>query len=326
MAATAPAGPPAPASANRVLDRVTIAANAIHPLELYRWSVQDPETHAAVLAIMHQRGGSGREAAMLREDFAGSCADAVAWLAMRRPDGPARRAIAIDLDGAALEWGRERASRLLGPLASGLETRAMDVMDAGPPNVPEADVIAALNFSVLYLHERDALVAYLANARRGLAPGGVLVMNLFGGPATIRVGTERHRVTPMPRLSTERAIPAFDYLWEVRSFDARRRVVDCRIHFELAAEAPPTRDVATATPGRTDTSVRRIDDAFQYDFKVWTPAELLQACRDAGFTSPEFWRHTYDPAKGAAGVFLGATEPRSVDGLESWTAYMVARA
>ncbi|MEZ6232967.1 MAG: class I SAM-dependent methyltransferase [Phycisphaerales bacterium] len=308
------------------MDRVTIADDAIHPLELYRWAVQDPETHAAVLAIMHQRGGSGREAAVFREDFAGSCADSVAWLAMRRAGGPARRAVAVDLDGAALAWGRARAARLLGSLASGLETRAMDVMDAGPPGVPEADVIAALNFSVLYLHEREALVAYLANARRGLGPGGVLVMNLFGGPATVRVGTERHRVTPTPRLSTERAIPAFDYLWEVRSFDAGRRVVDCRIHFEVAAETPAAGHVATGADARNAGGVRRIDDAFRYDFKVWTPAELLDACREAGFASPEFWRHTYDPSKGAAGVFLGATEPRSVDGLESWTAYVVARA
>ncbi|MCA9287798.1 MAG: hypothetical protein KDA05_04390 [Phycisphaerales bacterium] len=300
--------------------------SGFHPLELYRWAVQDPETHAAVLAIMHQRGGAGREPAVFREDFAGSCADSVAWLAMRRADGAARRAIAIDLDGGALEWGRERASRLLGSLASGLETRAMDVMDARPPGVPEADVIAALNFSVLYLHERNALVAYLASARRGLAPGGVLVMNLFGGPATVRVGTERHRVTPTPRMSTEAAIPAFDYLWEVRSFDAARRVVDCRIHFELAAKAPGAEELAIGADGRHVAGVRRIDDAFRYDFKVWTPAELLDACRDAGFASPEFWRHTYDPSKGAAGVFLGATEARSIDGLESWTAYVVARA
>ena len=95
---------------------------------------------------------------------------------------------------------------------------------------------------------------------------------------------------------------------------------------EVAAETPAAGHVATVAESRNAASVRRLDDAFRYDFKVWTPAELLDACREAGFASPEFWRHTYDPSKGAAGVFLGATEPRSVDGLESWTAYVVARA
>jgi len=54
-------------------------------LELYRWAVQDPETHATVLRLMYERLHPGRTPMLLREDFAGTSAEAVAWLALAPP-------------------------------------------------------------------------------------------------------------------------------------------------------------------------------------------------------------------------------------------------
>ena len=58
---------------------------------------------------------------------------------------------------------------------------------------------------------------------------GLLVLNLFGGPGTLRAHTDTHRVTPRPRLPGEAAIPPFDYLWEQRAADPQTQRIDCRI-------------------------------------------------------------------------------------------------
>lgn len=279
-------------------------------LELYRWAVQDPETHATVLDIMHRAGRPAHPALVLREDFAGTSADSVAWIALGG-DAP-RRAVAIDLDAAALRWAGDRAALLLGPRAAAIEFACRDALGTVPPEAPEADILSVLNFSIQYLSDPATLSAYLDVARRSLAPGGILVANLFGGRGARLPSIDRRRVEPAPRLPAERPIAPFDYVWEVRSWDPATRVADCRIHFEVADAASPG--------GR-----RRIDDAFRYDFRLWEPREVMEAAARAGFGAVEFWRHTYDPSKGAAGVFLGAVDPGAVAELSTWTGYIVAR-
>ncbi|HWB02451.1 MAG TPA: class I SAM-dependent methyltransferase [Verrucomicrobiales bacterium] len=276
-------------------------------LELYRWAVQDPETHAVVLRTMYERLRPGRHPAILREDFAGTAAESIAWVALKK----GRRAIAVDLDAQTLEWARCRAAHLLGPRSSNVSFVCGDARLTGPPEVPHADILAVLNFSICYQHDPDELQSYLRHALDVLAPDGILVLNLFGGAEAVRAGTTRHRVAPNPRLPGEAPVPEFEYLWEVRSCDAESRRLDCRIHF---AVPDPT------ASGR----MQEIRDAFSYDFRLWSVKELVRACGEAGFTDVQVWRHTYDALKGEDGVFLGSVEPQSLDALENWTAYVVA--
>lgn len=276
-------------------------------LELYRWSVQDPETHATVLRLMYERLHPGRTPTLLREDFAGTSAEAVAWLAL----GGGRRSIAVDVDGPTVAWAQARARRILGARAEALQFLEADVMTVAPPAVAAADILSVLNFSILYLRDEDALLAYLRHARQCVAAPGVLVLNLFGGPGALTPRVDRHAVTPRPRLPGELAIPSFEYLWEQRSFDPQTRHLDCRIHFRLPDPAGGG-------------SPRKLCDAFRYDWRLWTPAELMAQLREAGFDEVQVWRHTYDASRGAAGVFLGAVPPSTLDSLELWTAYIVA--
>jgi SAM-dependent methyltransferase len=277
-------------------------------LELYRWAVQDPEIHATVLAVMYGRTRPGKQPAVLREDFAGTGAESVAWIALKE----GRRAIAIDLDGPTLEWAQRRAARLLGPRADRIAFIQGDSMMVGPDDerVPPADIISVLNFSILYLRNRQSLHRYLQQARESLASDGVLVLNAFGGPAAVRPGTTRHHVTPKPRLPAEAPIPAFDYLWEVRTYEPESREIECLIHFQVTGnhERPELRE------------------AFRYLWRLWSLPELVEACTHAGFTDVKVWRHTYDASRGAAGIFLGPVEAAAVDGLDQWTAYIVAAA
>jgi SAM-dependent methyltransferase len=275
-------------------------------LELYRWAVQDPETHAIVLSTIYERLRPGRHAMVLREDFAGTSAESVAWVALARG-----RAVAVDLDGPTLEWAQRRAVRILGAYASGVSFVRGDVRTIGPPEVPGADIISVLNFSILYQHDEEELRSYLQNALKGLAPCGILVLNLFGGAPAVQTGTTRRRVTPQPRLPGEAPIQPFDYLWEVRSYDPASARLDCRIHFAVPDPREPERS-------------HEWRDAFSYDWRLWSVHELAGACTGAGFSDVQVWRHTYDPSKGDAGVFLGSVEPDSLPALESWNAYVVA--
>lgn len=272
-------------------------------LELYRWAVQDPETHATLLRVVYERLRPGHTATVLREDFAGTAADSAAWVALKN----GRRALAVDLDATTVAWARARAQRLLGRRADGLDFVVGDSLEVGPSpkGVDRADIVSVLNFSILYLREEALLRAYLRHAYERLSESGLLVLNLFGGPAAVRPGTTRHRVEPTPRLPTEVAIAPFDYLWEVKAYDAASRRVECAIHFELADGS-------------------RLHDAFQYEWRLWTPEELIEACLAAGFSNAKTWRHTYDPSKGADGVFLGPVASSTLDSLDQWTAYIVA--
>jgi SAM-dependent methyltransferase len=291
------AGVPAPGS----LVTGSLAPDA---LTLYRWAVQDPEIQSAVLERMFRHYTPDRAPLALREDFAGTSADSVAWVAMK----PGRTAIAVDRDAPTLDWARRRAEALLGPLARRVSFHACDVLDLAPPACPAADIISALNFSACYLHERDALLAYLRHVRACLAPGGVLAVNTFGGEEASAPGVTTHEVRPTPRLNTERPVAPFRSHWQCEGLDAGTRRIRCRLHFEVFDAGAPG--------GR-----QHLRDAFVYDWRLWTPAELGGAMLEAGFARAQTWRHTYDPARGAEGVFLGPVE--AFDEPASWTAYVV---
>lgn len=268
----------------------------IDKLELYRWAVQDPATHVAVLARMYQAIRLQNSPRVLREDFAGTSAEAVEWI--RAADN--RQAIAVDLDGATLAWAKERAGRLLGDRAERVQFLEADVLQIAPPQVPAADIISALNFSILYFHQRAQLEAYFQHAHRSLAHGGLLVMNLFGGAGATKAYVDKRHVTPAPR-EPEQAPPPFEYQWEQRNYNAVNGRIDCRIHFQASGQ--------------------ELRDAFTYDWRLWSLPELVDSLRAAGFADVQVWRHTYDPKRQPNPVFLGPVT--SINDDATWLAYVV---
>jgi SAM-dependent methyltransferase len=279
----------------------------IDKLELYRWAVQDPETHAIVLRTMYEQV-NGRTPILLREDFAGTSAESVAWVILHHGG----RAMAVDRDAPTVEWARRRAVRLVGPLASRISFFHDDVRNVGPPEAPAADIISVLNYSILYQREQQELLSYFRHALNCLAPDGILVCNFFGGADAVQTGATRSQVTPNPRLSTEAPIAPFEYVWEVRSYDPALQRLDCRIHFFVPDPSMPN-------------GAYEVRDAFQYDWRLWSAPELIEACQQASFAKVQLWRHSYDPLKGADGVFLGPVQPDSLPAAGRWSAYIVAR-
>lgn len=263
---------------------------APHKLDLYRLAVQHPAAEAAFLERVYRRYFPGREPTRLREDFAGTAAVAAQWVSIHDD----RRALAIDSHAPTVRWAARRAARDLGHRAQDLHLVCADVLDLASPR---ADVVCALNFSALIYHDRAALLRYLRHARKCLDRRGVFVMDLFGGPGSMRPGVQSRRVVPPPG----EPFGPFTYRWEQRSFDHATARIDCRIGFDLPR--------------------RRIDNAFRYDWRLWSPAELRELAAEAGFDRCDLWCDRFDPVRG---VSDGAYRPtRSIPAREDFVACLV---
>ncbi|MGP1347262.1 MAG: class I SAM-dependent methyltransferase [Phycisphaerales bacterium] len=240
----------------------TLGGREANRYDLYEWCVQSPEMEARFLRAVH--GGGAR---VLGEDFAGACGVARAWIGL---DGD-YEAVGVDRDPEPLEHAARRQSerdhRSDGPASrragiDRLHLRVRDVLEAGD----RCDVLCALNFGVSELHRRDRLMSYLRAALFRLESGGILVVDTYGGPDAMAAGVYEKMV----RLGEEWGGGAVGYEWEQVSADPATARVRNAIHFVLP-------------------DGRRMDDAFEYDWRVWSTPELREAMLEAGFRATEVY-------------------------------------
>ncbi len=217
-------------------------ATRLDKFDLYTLCVQDPPRMAEFLDAVH--GACPRT---LRDDFAGPGAIARAWAARSLR----HRGIAVDLDAEPLRKtkGAARVKRV--------------VADVRKVN-EQADVICALNFGVCELHQRRDLLKYLAQARRTLHAGGILVCDLYGGSDSFTRSSTRKTVVVDARTRVK-------YSWVQEGGDAATCRVRNRIHFAL----------------QRGQSVTKYPDAFIYDWRLWSIPEIRDAMLEAGFRSVE---------------------------------------
>lgn len=233
---------------------------------LYEAAVQGEEFDLDLFERIYRRH-HGRTFRDLREDFCGTAAIAAAWVIRR----PRNRAWAVDIAASPLDWARAHRVPFLGAAARRLSLNRSDVRAPGGPSV---DLVCAMNFSYWVFKTRRDLLRYFRSARRSLRPGGLLVVNAFGGSATMERLVETRRIGASTS-AEGRPVPAFTYVWEQRSFNPIDHHLRCAIHFRL-------RD------GRV---MRR---AFTYDWRMWTLPEVQDAMRDAGFRSAEVYVEGWD--------------------------------
>ena len=151
----------------------------------------------------------------------------------------------------------------------------------------------------------DDLTAAYREEIADLAAEGILVGNLFGGPGAMRRTTDARWVEPAA--SEGESPPAsFEYRWEQRRYNAVNAHLDCRIHFTIE------------NPHGTSAV---IENAFVYDWRLWSLPEIIELLREAGFADAQVWRQTYDPAESRNSVFLGRVD--RIENLDTWTAYVI---
>jgi SAM-dependent methyltransferase len=256
------------------------------PHWLYQESVQSPEIHFGFFERAY-RERNGRRPLSLKEDFCGTALLAAQWV-----DGRAdRTAIGVDLDAPTLAWGRQHN---LAPLSDGargrIALRRDNVLHVVKPKV---DIVVALNFSYCIFRTREALRAYFEAARRSLSPGGLFIIDMFGGWEAQKPMVERTRHR------------GFTYLWELKHYDPVANFGHYCIHFEF----------------RDGGGIR---NAYTYHWRLWTLPEIREILLEAGFKDIDVYWEGFDQRSGYGNsVFRKVHKARNSQG---WIAFFAASA
>lgn len=224
---------------------------------LYEASVQDTEVDLHLIDRMVARS-TGGVAKTLREDFCGTAVLACAWV----QSDPERESWGVDLHAPILKWAKKHRLAELGKDATRVRLLEENVLTVQTPSV---DVIAALNFSYMIFEQRELLKQYFQNVFDHLTPGGVFVLDLFGGPNAQAVMKEKKKV-PEGTDFAGVPYPDFTYEWDQADFNAVNQHITCHIHFKGKTIVP-------------------ILNAFTYDWRLWSITEIIDVLKEVGFIS-----------------------------------------
>ena len=249
---------------------------------LYTKAVQSPKHDAGFLRTVY-RQLVGKEPYLLREDFCGTHAIARAWVRL----DARMRATGIDVDQESLNYGLARQNEeLTAAQRSRLSVAHGDVLTS---RLPKAQLVCAFNFSYYCFHERQTLVRYFRRVKRSLEPGGIFIVDAFGGPDHGEPSINR------------RALPGLRYSFEQEFFDPISNRT--RFHIHLQPDGQRVR--------------KRV---FSYDWRMWTIPEVRDAMEDAGFSQTVvYWEGTGRNGRGS-GRYHRRERGESC---RVWTAYVV---
>jgi len=249
---------------------------------LYLQSVQSPDTDAEFLRATYQELRK-RQPKILREDFCGTFQLCIEWAKLNTR----HQSFGLDLDPEPLQYGREALQKMPSGLRARVQTLEMNVLD---PKGPRSDLTVAMNFSYFIFQTRSEIVNYFRRARRSLNENGLLFLDVFGGSACADANEEKT------------VYPNFNYYWHQHGYDPVTARAKFSIHFKPKG-------------------MRKIEDVFTYDWRMWTIPELREALHDAGFTkSHVYWEGT-NRRGGGNGVF---TRTEKGEECQAWIAYLVA--
>lgn len=268
--------------AQRRRRRKTLARQA-DKHELYQRAVQDP-SHDLPLVERIFRRETGRRPLSLREDFCGTALMSAAWVRSHRE----RTATGIDLDASVLAWGHARNREPLGEDAERLTLLQQDVRD--PVRGP-FDLALAFNYSYSIFRTRRELRSYFESVRKSLAPDGLLVLDVYGGPEAQEVREERRRLKG-----------GVTYVWDQDYVNPIEMRVVNYIHFRF----------------RDGSELRR---AFRYEWRLWSCPELRELLEEAGYAWVDFHFEDEDADGHPTGTYRRRVE---VPNDPAWLAYVVA--
>jgi len=251
---------------------------------LYEESVQSPGEHIKFFDRVYE-SAHGKPARILREDFCGTALLCAEWV-RTRPDNVT---VGVDLDEPILKWAEDNN---LASLESEQRRRITILQDdVRNVSVPKVDIVAALNFSYFEFKTRETLLQYFISARKSLKPGGILILDMFGG------WEAQMEVTDKTRYS------GFTYVWEQTQYNPLTHLTQFHIHFKFHGGGG-------------------IDAAFEYNWRLWTIPEVMELLEEAGFKKPDVYWEGIDPDTDEGdGEFTLVTETENCPG---WIAMLVA--
>lgn len=281
---TPPPGHGVPGAARRGAKRRWRTASTSDRHELYELSVQNVEFEVDFIDRAW-RSHRRRLASTLREDFCGTFAASVEWVARR----PSNIAMAIDLDADVLEWGRRRnLPKLPEAEHERLDIRNENVLDR---RIEKVDCVVAMNFSYYIFKKRAELLDYFRRVHGSLVKDGLFILDAYGGSDSFR------------EVEEERHLDGFTYVWDQNHYNPITGDVVNHIHFRFP-----------------DGSQMR--KAFTYRWRLWTLAEIQETLLEAGFRSTTvYWEGTNHRTGEGNGKFRPSSRGEACEG---WIAYIVA--
>ncbi len=263
--------------------------------ELYGLSVQDAGHEVDFFErVYRDRHGKAATPRVLREDFCGTFAVCCEWV---RQD-ESREAIGVDLDPEPLGWG---IANHMDTLEAGQHERiTLLQQDVRRVSKPKADILAAQNFSFFIFPTRDELRLYLRKALQNLAPGGVMVLDMMGGPDCWKEGQEDVR-------KIGKGKRRFKYVWETEKVDPVSH--HCRMH------------IGFRFPDGT-----AMERCFTYDWRLWTLPEVRELLAEAGFERSVVYWESEDKDGDGSGLYEPLKDATPVRMDPAWVGYIVAYA
>lgn len=251
--------------------------------EYYSKAVQSPEEDAAFIRNTYIELRNTKPK-ILREDFCAAHALCCEWVKL----GTDHQAIGVDLDPEPLDYGKTNYQpKLTSKERSRLEVIQDNVLTR---NLPNADIVAALNFSYFGFKQRKELLNYFRNVYNSLNEGGILLFDCFGGAECLEPNEH------------ESIYDEFSYFWDQDTFNPVNHHAKFHIHFKRKGEK------------------KRLK-VFSYDWRLWNLPELKDIAEDAGFSRCyTYWEGTDEDGDGN-GIF---TRSDVGDECESWVAYIAA--
>ena len=231
-------------------NKTTLAARADR-YALYEQAVQCPDADLDFASRLYKKRNK-RPARSLREDFCASAWLASCWVKRHKKN----TAVGIDLDSEVLAWGWKRhAADLNASQRRRWTLQQADVLKAVTPGM---DLVLALNFSYWIFMDRQAMRRYFHHVKKNLAPGGLLILDAFGGSEAVLEKKEKTEFKKFP------------YTGDQASYDPATGAFRCHIHFRFPDKS-------------------RLKKAFTYEWRFWTLPELRELLHECGFVSAVYW-------------------------------------
>jgi hypothetical protein len=249
-------------------------ADLADPHILYEKSVQSPDFDLPFFAEYFENY-TGRPLRLLREDFCGTAALSAYFVTQH----PENHAIGVDLDWPTLNWGiKHHVSLLPVDQQNRLTLIHGNVLD---PHSSQVQLAVALNFSYMIFKDRPTLRQYFKRAKESLQPGGMFILDIWGGSES-QVLQEEPRDIDNPE---DDGIGDFTFIWDQDAFDPTTYFCTMRMHFTF----------------QDDSEMR---NAFVYDWRMWTMPEVMELMNEAGFRDVHFlWEGTNRKTNEGTGTY-----------------------
>ncbi|MBN2685306.1 MAG: class I SAM-dependent methyltransferase [Pontiellaceae bacterium] len=260
---------------------------------LYEASVQNADTDLDVGQRIYKKHWH-RNPRTLREDFCGTAKLAARWVERNRK----HEAWGVDLHQPTLDWGlKHNISQLSEEQRKRLHLLCADVLKVKTPTV---DIAFALNFSFCVFKQRNTLRTYFKRIANALNPEGLFLLDIYGGSESVLAKSDDVREIPGFITADGQKIPDFEYTWEQATYNPITNETTCHIHFKVPGCGP-------------------INQAFTYDWRLWTLPELQEILLEAGFSKAEVYLHDFNDDGESDEIYRRRTSYENVQG---WVAYV----